>query len=257
MKIIILKKSIIISTIIFFIVSSFFIVFFKFFQSREVYKDRDFWEKTGNIVWEVNTENKLVALTFDDGPSPTYTEKILDLLAMYDAHATFFVIGSQAEKYPEIIKREVKEGHELGNHTYKHQEVNQTSEEDLIKDLKQAHQVIRQITGQEMKVFRPTSGYYDGTIVAAAKSLDYTVIIWTWNQDSRDWTQQDGISIAHRLTRIINPGSIILFHDQGGNRSNTIKALHVLLPVLAEKGYRFVTVSTLLKLRQDARNVIK
>jgi Predicted xylanase/chitin deacetylase len=212
-----------------------------------VYKDRELWERVGAIVWEVHVPDKMVALTFDDGPSPTFTGMILDLLAKYNAKATFFVMGKQAEMYPQIILREFREGHEIGNHTYNHPEVNRMSYEDLKADLFHAHQVILKITGWNMKLFRPTSGFYNDTIVKVANLLNYKVIIWTWGQDSRDWTGISGQTIALRIIKTVKPGNIILFHDQGGDHTNTIRALEILLPVLKEQGYQFTTVSALIQ----------
>jgi peptidoglycan-N-acetylglucosamine deacetylase len=212
-----------------------------------VYKDREYWEKTGAIVWEMNVKQKLVSLTFDDGPSPTFTGQILDLLALYHAKGTFFVIGRQAEKYPDLIAREYREGHEIGNHTYNHQEVNLMPEYELKKDLEKADRVIFGIINRNMKVFRPTSGFYNEKIVGVAKSLKYTVVIWTWGMDSRDWTQLNEKIIARKIIKTIRPGSIILFHDLGGDRTNTIEALKIILPALQEEGYQSITVSALLK----------
>lgn len=220
-------------------------------RALTVYKDREFWEKTGDIVWEVKTGEKLLALTFDDGPSPTFTGRILDLLERYRAKATFFVIGSRAELYPEILQRQAREGHEIGNHTYAHREVNRISEEELRLDLYRAHQVIHEITGENMRLFRPTSGFYNETIVRVAKALGYEVVIWTWGQDSRDWTPVSGEQIARKILNNVKPGDIILFHDQGGDRSNTLQALRILLPVLEERGYRFVTVAELLRAQKE------
>lgn len=221
---------------------------FLFINKEElVYKDRERWEKTGEIIWEVDTEKRLIALTFDDGPSPTFTEQILDLLAKYDARATFFVIGKQAEQYPELIKREYNEGHEIGNHTYNHYEVSKLSEYQLIKELQKAHQTILNIINEDMKLFRPTSGYYEDYIVRAAKELNYKTIIWTWGQDSRDWAMINAETISKKIIKNIRSGDIILFHDRGGDRSNTVKSLGIILPTLKEMGYKFVTVSTLLE----------
>ncbi len=227
-------------------------------SQQSVYKDREQWERLGDIVWEANIDEKAVAFTFDDGPSPTFTHKILDLLAKYNAKGSFFVIGQQAQIYPDIIKREYREGHEIGNHTYNHYEVTRLSGMELEKDLALAHKAIYDITRVKMRLFRPTSGYYDKKIVRVAKSFNYRVVIWTWGQDSRDWTNISGEKIALQIMKTIRPGSIVLFHDRGGDHSNTVKALEILLPVLKERGYQFVTVSTLLKIADKHRlKVIK
>jgi polysaccharide deacetylase family sporulation protein PdaB len=214
---------------------------------RPVYKNRDFWEKTGDVVWEVRTVRKQIALTFDDGPSPTFTGQILDLLKQYDAKVTFFVIGERAEAYPKELRRQFLEGHEIGNHTYKHREVNKLSAAELKEDLVRAQQGIQKIVPAKIRLFRPTSGYYDEKVVKAAKAMNYSVIIWTWGQDTRDWTNQQGWKIAQKVIRSVKPGDIVLFHDQGGDRSNTIEALRIILPALTAKGYRFITVSELMR----------
>lgn len=244
MKVIIFNGSIIKLLLLMAVIS--FLMMFELNQIT-VYKDRELWEKNGAIVWEANVQEKLLALTFDDGPSPTFTEKILDLLTKYNAKGTFFVMGKQAEKYPNIILREFREGHEIGNHTYNHREVNKMSSEELKKDLEHAHQVIFRIIGKDMRVFRPTSGFYDEKIVRVAKLLNYKVVIWTWGQDSRDWTGISGQIIASRILSTVKPGNIILFHDRGGDHSNTVRALEILLPTLTNQGYQFTTVSSLLQ----------
>lgn len=253
MKIIIINKYYIYFFLIFIIIITGVLYLRILNFERHVYKDRARWEETGEIIWEVNTGEKLIAFTFDDGPSPTFTPQILNLLAKYNARATFFVNGKEAEKFPEIIKRQYNEGHEIANHTYSHKEVNQMSEEELLLDLKKAHQVVKNIINKDMKLFRPTSGYYDETIVKIASKLDYKVIIWTWGLDSKDWLYKDHNKIAANIYNNINPGNIVLFHDRGGNRENTIKTLHILLPLLQEKGYQFVTVSDLLNNQNDKK----
>ena len=209
-----------------------------------VFYDRVFWGMSG-VYWEVKVNEKEAALTFDDGPSPTFTNKILDLLKRYQAKATFFVVGKQAERFPNLVLREYNEQHELGNHTYEHREINGMTEDELKKDLELSHQIVFKITGQRMRLFRPTSGNINDRLVKAARSLNYNIIIW--KQDSRDWTGLNGKIIAVRILKTIQPGSIILFHDLGGNRKNTLLALEIILPELSRQGYQFVTVSELLK----------
>ncbi|MFZ7104191.1 MAG: polysaccharide deacetylase family protein [Peptococcaceae bacterium] len=218
-------------------------------KSVTVYKDRDHWEKTGKIIWEVQTEKKVVALTFDDGPSPTFTPQVLEILKKYDAKGSFFVIGKQAEKFPEIVIRTALQGHTIGNHMHNHQTIIKIAKEDLIKDLSQAHQLIFRLTGQVPQFFRPPDGYYDQEIVDAAEALNYKIILWTWTQDTRDWSGIPADTIAQKIIKNITPGDIILFHDQGGDRSNTVKALEIVLPALKEKGYRFITVEEMLKIK--------
>ena len=221
---------------------------FPYFQEQSpVYRDREYWEKTGKIIWEVPTTKKVIALTFDDGPSPTFTPEILALLKEYEAKATFFIIGKQAEKFPEIVQQVAIAGHSIGNHMYVHQIIGKLPFEELRNDLWQAHQLLFQLSGTVPRFFRPPDGYYDEIIVEAAEVFDYKVVIWTWGQDSRDWSNISGKSIAQKIIKNVKPGDIILFHDQGGDRSNTIQALEIILPTLTKKGYEFVTLDEMLK----------
>ncbi|HEX3045218.1 MAG TPA: polysaccharide deacetylase family protein [Bacillota bacterium] len=201
--------------------------------------------ETKGVIKELKVNEKVVALTFDDGPSPTFTGKILDLLKWYNARATFFIIGEQAEKFPEIVIREIKEGHEIGNHMYHHDEVWRMLPLDLKRDLERSEQVIYQITRKKVALYRPTSGFYNDKIIGIARSMNYKVILWSL--DSRDWTGRKGWIIAGNILKGVRPGSIILFHDFGGDRSNTINALEVLLLELVKNGYQFVTISDLLE----------
>ena len=212
-----------------------------------VYKDRPRWEQTGQIIWEFTTPIKLIALTFDDGPSPTFTPQLLQLLAEYHAKASFFITGEQAAKFPEILKNTAKQGHTIGNHLYSHQRIEPMSLETLILNLDRTHRLILKITGKPSRFFRPPDGYYDEKIVQAAATLNYQVIIWTWTQDTRDWSKIPAYKIAGKVIKNAHPGDIILMHDRGGDRSNTINALKIILPTLTERGYRFVSLEEMVK----------
>ncbi|MCR4441994.1 MAG: polysaccharide deacetylase family protein [Peptococcaceae bacterium] len=214
-----------------------------------VYKDRLRWESTGKIIWRVPVDQKLIALTFDDGPSPTFTPQVLDVLNQFGVKATFFVVGRQVEKFPAILVREAREGHTVGNHMYTHSRVDKLSLEALIDDLRRADQLIYNLSGTRPHFFRPPDGYYDEKIVAAAEALNYQVVIWTWSQDTRDWSNISARTISERVLQNARPGDIILMHDQGGDRSNTLEALKLILPGLLEKGYKPVTLDELVESR--------
>lgn len=226
----------------------FFMINIKCFEELlPTYKDRVHWEKTGKIIWEVPTSQKLIALTFDDGPSPTFTPQIINLLNKNKAKATFFVTGKQAEKFPELIKLTASQGHSIGNHMYQHQLISRLSLEALIDDLSRANKIIFDLTGTAPHFFRPPDGYYDETIVKAAEALNYQVVIWTWSQDTRDWSGISAAKISERVIDNAKPGDIILLHDQGGDRSNTVEALEIILSALTKEGYKFVTLDELVK----------
>ncbi|MBS8265890.1 polysaccharide deacetylase family protein [Mesobacillus boroniphilus] len=204
------------------------------------------FEKTGHVYWDIPVEEKLVAFTFDDGPDPAYTTQILDALKKYNAKATFFVIGEEAEKYPEIIERQADEGHEIGNHTYRHRFRDGYSSAMLKKELEKNAAVIKGITGVTPTLFRPIAGYYDKEIVDTAIEADYNVILWSWHQETRDWSRPGAAKITQNVISDTKSGDIIIFHDAGGDRSQTVKAVEDILKILYKNGYQCTTVSDLL-----------
>ena len=221
------------------------ILFFSFtLASFATEKGRPYYEKKGFVLWEIKTEDKIIALTFDDGPHSTYTPQILDLLSLYDAKATFFVIGERAEKYPEILFRELEEGHEIANHTYTHPF--RISPEQLKKELDKTNKLIYDITGINSALYRPVGGSYNEQIINTAVEGGYKVIMWSWHQDTKDWKMPGTKNIINTVLNGTTPGNIILFHDAGGDRSQTVEALKVILPELKKQGYKFVTVSELM-----------
>ncbi|WP_253298091.1 polysaccharide deacetylase family protein [Paenibacillus sp. MSJ-34] len=211
------------------------------------HKGRNYYESRGDIVWDVPTDRKMIALTFDDGPDPRYTPDILDLLRKYDAKATFFVIGKRIGNYPDIVRREVKEGHELANHTYSHTYFSGSYSVDKIKkEIEQAHDLIVRTTGYKPQLFRPPGGYYNDSIIEAAKKQGYLVVLWSWHQDTKDWRSPGVNQIVNKVLRNARNGDIILFHDHVEGKSNTVEALKIILPALKKRGYSFVTVSELI-----------
>lgn len=207
---------------------------------------REYWIGSSDIVWNVPTSDKMISLTFDDGPSPTFTPQILDILKENNVKGTFFVIASEAEKYPEIIKRMVKEGNEIANHTYNHKYLKGLPEQEFRQELIQAESSIVRITGIKPKLFRPPGGYYNDAIVKVSRDLGYKVIIWSWEQQSRDWANPGTNSIIGRVTKNAASGNIIVFHDRGGDRIQTVQALQPIIDALKEKGFKLVTVSEML-----------
>ncbi|WP_019121705.1 polysaccharide deacetylase family protein [Brevibacillus massiliensis] len=216
-------------------------------------KNRKYFEERGEAVWEVPTNQKVIALTFDDGPSPEYTPRMLDLLKKYDAKATFFVVGSRVNKYPELVRREITEGHEVANHTYNHKYFTRMTPDSIKKEIKLAEDAIVKATNLRPRLFRPPGGIYNETIINSAKELDYLVVMWSWHQDTRDWRNPGVKRIVGKVLNNARKGDIVLFHDHGGKREQTIKALEQILPELTRRGYSFVTVSDLLQLRSNLK----
>jgi len=209
------------------------------------------WKKEKLVVTIVKTSEKAVALTFDDGPDPSRTPAVLDSLKKHNAHATFFVIGNRAEKQPDLLKEIAAQGNEIANHSYSHSYSNFASNKDeIFKDeIDTANALISKITSQKPTLFRPPGGYLSDNLVELAKKENLTIAYWTWQQDSKDWkTGNSCTSIANHIIKNIQPGQIILLHDGANNGLETAKAVDILLDKLTLEGYRFVTMSELIKL---------
>lgn len=190
-------------------------------------------------------ESRKIAITFDDGPHPRYTAEILDILAEHGAHATFFIIGDNAKNYPDLLSRIQKEGHEIGNHTYLHRNLQKTTPDIIRKQILDAEQTILELTDQRTKLLRPPGGLYDQEVCDTARSLDYEVILWTI--DTKDWTHPTVDEIVEKVEANIKTGDIILCHDFiGGGSTPTPDALRRIIPDLTREGYEFVTVSELI-----------
>jgi polysaccharide deacetylase family sporulation protein PdaB len=233
---------------LFFLFLSFF-----FFDGEAVHaskKNRAYFESRGSIVWEVNTKEKMIALTFDDGPDPRYTQPILKLLEKYQAKATFFVIGSKAERNSALINEMIQNGHEIGNHTYRHPKVHTISLFQLQREIREADDIIHAITGIYPSLFRPPGGVYDEKVVEAAKFGNQIVVMWSWKQDTKDWRNPGTQKIIDKVCKNARPGNIVLFHDAGGNRTQTVQAVEGILDKLTKEGYTFVTVSQLLSQKE-------
>lgn len=207
-------------------------------------KGRPYYEEKGFVLWDINTEDKIVAITFDDGPHPKYTEEILDVLERHQAKATFFALGQHAEKHPDIILRESNEGHEVANHTFSHSRFKTTKQ--LKQELIDTNEVIYGITGTYPKLFRPVEGNYNDRLINIAVEQNFKVVMWSWHQDTEDWKSPGVQKIVDKVLTGTKPGDVILFHDGGGNRSQTVQALEKIIPELKKQGYEFVTVSELM-----------
>lgn len=199
-------------------------------------------------------EKPWVALTFDDGPSPLYTPRILQLLEAYDVPATFFMVGAHVEEYPDIAAAVVAAGHEVGNHTYTHINVPTASTQRLYEELLGTTAVILEKTGAYPEYIRPPRGLYDGRFRRMAALLGQKIVLW--NRSSLDW-RGNGISsqaIVRRIVDQVKPGDILLFHDsgaligrEGGNREMTVQALEAVILGVRAKGLEFVPLSQLLE----------
>lgn len=202
--------------------------------------------KNDSVYARVNTEEKVIALTFDDGPHPYLTPKILDMLKEYEVKATFFVIGKNAELYPKVLKRISDEGHEIGNHTYSHLAESTGNNDKLKSEIEKTEEIIYKITGQNNFLFRPPTGYCSKSAVNMVKDMNYKTIVW--DIDTRDWAHTKKEDMLANVKKFAACGSIILMHDFIGYNSPTPEALKIILPWLKANGYRFVTISEMISL---------
>lgn len=196
------------------------------------------------------TDQNRIALTFDDGPDPRFTEDVLDVLQQYGVPATFFVMGSRAVAYPEIVERMRNEGHIVGNHTYFHPNlVKEGSIPTLEREVSRTEDTLLDIIGYRTTLFRPPYGFLYNELVEKLAEMEYSVI--GWSVDSLDWQEDPPEVIASMVVDNVEPGAIILMHDGAdwdGDRTNTIESLHQIIPTLQEQGYEFVTVPDLLNI---------
>lgn len=204
---------------------------------------KDYSDHT-NVFRFKRNDGKKIALTFDDGPNPVYTEQILDILRENEVHATFFVIGENAKRYPELITREIAEGHEVGNHTFDHPHLQKLTKEALTREILMGEEALYEIDDYRPRLFRPPEGMCSEEIIACAEELDYSVILWSI--DTLDWAHHSVENITENVMTNIRDGDIILFHDHVSKISPTPEVLRQIIPQLKELGYRFVTVSELI-----------
>lgn len=202
----------------------------------------------GLIIKCGSTDEKVVALTFDDGPDETFTPQILDLLKKYDIKATFFVVGENVQYNKKLIKREFEEGHEIGNHTYTHINVSKNGYNKIKKEIGDTQEEIKSVTGVYPKFFRPPYRSISKDMCEIIKQNDMNIVLWSY-VDARDWSNPGVTSIVKSIEDGIQNGCIILLHDYNRIRapkSQTVKALEIMIPDLLQKGYKFVTVSELI-----------
>ena len=227
------------------LIISFFLLFFFSNNAFATVKERHEYEKTGDVIWEVKTTEKIVSLTFDDGPHLINTPLLLDVLKDHEVKASFFVAGENVEMYPEITNRIIKEGHEIGNHTYTHIYNIHMTKEKMLEEIKKTNDILLRTINQKPTFFRPVGGYHNDVIISSATEQHHKVILWSWHQDPKDWTNRGSYEIANHVIKNIHPGDVILLHDGGGNRLQTIEAVKEIIPILKQQGYSFLTLSEL------------
>lgn len=193
--------------------------------------------------------DKLIALTFDDGPNDTTTPKILKTLEKYDVKATFFMLSSSAKKYPKIAKLVAEQGHEVANHTINHPNLNLVKKSRIEREIIESQKVIEEITGVKPSLFRPPYGEYNKTVIKVAEKSDQTIILWS--VDSYDWKSKNKKKIINQIKKQKTPRSIILMHDIHETTADSVEGI---IKHLQKSGYEFVTVSELLPHLEPNKN---
>lgn len=184
-----------------------------------------------------NPRVRAVALTFDDGPHPRFTPKLLAILRKYNVKATFFVVGYMAEAYPDLIRAERRAGHCIANHTYHHVNLTKIPEDEVRTEWQACNDVVQSILGLQMKFCRPPGGDYDASVITAARDVGLTTVLWT--DDPGDYASPGSKTIEVRTLRRIGNGAIILLHD---GVQQTVDVLPQIIEHIKSRGFVFQTV---------------
>ncbi|MBD2345020.1 polysaccharide deacetylase family protein [Anabaena subtropica] len=196
---------------------------------------------------------KVIALTFDDGPWPETTAQVLDILKQNNIKGTFFVVGQNVKNYPDLVKRVVAEGHAIGNHTWHHW-YHFMNPQVAAYEVTNTTNLIYQVTGVKTDLFRPPGGMMNNGLVSYARNNKYAVIMWS--SDSIDYSRPSVPRLINNVFRQVQPGGIVLMHDGGGNRSQTVQALPEIITRFRKQGYSFVTVPELLEMQDKEEKLI-
>ncbi|HVA27145.1 MAG TPA: polysaccharide deacetylase family protein [Candidatus Baltobacteraceae bacterium] len=220
----------------------------------------------GKTIVSGPSNERVVALTYDDGPNPPYTQRILDVLDREGVHATFFLVGRAVAAYPQIVAREARSGDALGNHTWDHGHLIIMNPAQVRQSLTRTDDAIFAASGVRTHLMRPPFGSRDWLVLDQARKMGYTPVMWSVPL-ARDWEYPPAPVIAARILRYVHDGSIIVLHD--GNRgllcsrthlnphlcdrSNDIEATRLIVDALKKRGYRFVTIPQLIAIKGPMR----
>ena len=190
-----------------------------------------------NPMFSLAADDKLVALTLDDGPDPVHTPLVLDILQKNNIRATFFLIGENATRQPGLVREIAAHGHHIANHTWTHPDLRGIPDSTVRDELHRTSDELGRITGRTPTWFRAPGGDWSDLSLQVCAELGMRPM--GWSVDPQDWSRPGTSKITTRVLETIGPGSIVLNHDGGGDRSQTIEALRTYLPVLLDEGYRF------------------
>jgi peptidoglycan/xylan/chitin deacetylase (PgdA/CDA1 family) len=200
--------------------------------------------KPGVVYWHGDRSRRAVALTFDDGPSAD-TLAMLDVLARYQVHATFFMVGARVDAHPEIARAVVAAGHTVGNHTFHHERLVLKTPDQVKRELAAAQRSIERATGVRPTLYRPPFGAEDTTTRDVGRHMGLVAV--DWSDSSKDWKRPGVDRIVANVLASVTDGAVILMHDGGGDRKQTVEAIARLIPELRARGFELVTVPELIQ----------
>lgn len=192
-------------------------------------------------VYNVDTEEKVISISFDAAWGRANTEGILDILDQYDVKTTFFLVGFWAENHPDLVQELVARGHEIGNHSATHPHMSQLSEAQIREELRKTSDLVKSITGTPTTLFRPPYGEYNDAVVRVSREEGYECV--QWNVDSLDWKNLGTENMVRQCTKSVNPGDIVLFHNDS---KYILEALPQILEYYTQAGYKIIPISQLL-----------
>ncbi len=192
-------------------------------------------------VYNVDTEDKVLSISFDAAWGRANTEEILNILDQYGVKTTFFLVGFWAEKHPDLVQELVARGHEIGNHSATHPHMAQLSAPQIREELRKCSDLVESITGTPTTLFRPPYGEYNDTVVRVSREAGYECV--QWNVDSLDWKNLGAEHMVRQCTKSVNPGDIVLFHNDS---KYILEALPRILEYYTQEGYKIIPVSQIL-----------
>jgi peptidoglycan-N-acetylglucosamine deacetylase len=197
--------------------------------------------RTGDLAGRgAGPGDKVVALTFDDGPDPVFTPRVLDVLSHYQVSATFFMVGWEAAASPDLVKRVVAGGNGVGSHTWNHVDLTRLSDAGMTVQVDRTAALLSFETGRKVNCIRPPQGHENPGLVRRLSARGLTTVLWS--TDTRDWTRPGTDTIVRSALANLSPGTIILLHDGGGDRSETVAALPRIIESVLSQGYRLVPI---------------
>ncbi|MBH8566589.1 polysaccharide deacetylase family protein [Nostoc sp. CENA67] len=204
---------------------------------------------------KLKPNEKVIALTFDDGPGPKNTLQVLEILKKNHIKATFFMVGEMVQYYPQIAKQVAADGDVIGNHTWHHwyRHMDSTT---VASEINRTADIIYKTTGVKTTLFRPPGGFLHNGLADYAKSQKYAVIMWSEASGDAERRSPQVPGMVKNVLKAAKPGAIVLMHDGGGNRSRTVKALPQIIDSLKAQGYKFVTIPELLQMQAQEQSLV-